>query len=164
MAVERGANIIGLQELFNLHWFPFDINEKNFSLAEREDGKTIKTMQALAKEKEIVLICPIFEQDISGVYYNSAIVIDADGSIAGKYRKTHIPELPYWEEKYYFKPGNLGFPVFTSSSNELPIIGAHPSRMGGPQVEAFLSQLAAERQRSTSDPACAGESPGITNF
>ncbi|OGL44798.1 MAG: hypothetical protein A2149_09780 [Candidatus Schekmanbacteria bacterium RBG_16_38_11] len=121
MAVERGAQIIGLQELFNLHWFPFDINEKNFSLAEREDGKTIKTMQALAKEKEIVLICPIFEQDISGVYYNSAIVIDADGSIAGKYRKTHIPELPYWEEKYYFKPGNLGFPVFSTKYAKIGI-------------------------------------------
>jgi len=78
-------------------------------------------MQALAKEKEIVLICPIFEQEISGVYYNTAVVIDADGSIAGKYRKTHIPEHPYWEEKYYFKPGNLGFPVFTTKFAKIGI-------------------------------------------
>ena len=114
MAAERGAKIVGLQELFNIQWFPYEINENNFALAEKEDGKTIKTLQALAKEKEIVLICPFFEQDISGVYYNTAVVIDADGSIAGRYRKNHIPEHPYWEEKYYFKPGNLGFPVFAT--------------------------------------------------
>ena len=114
MAADREAKIIGLQELFNIHWFPYEINEDNFALAEKEDGKTIKILQNLAKEKEIVLICPVFEHDISGVYYNTAFVIDADGSIAGKYRKNHIPEHPYWEEKYYFKPGNLGFPVFTT--------------------------------------------------
>jgi N-carbamoylputrescine amidase len=69
-------------------------------------------MQKLAKENGIVLVCPIFEKEGENAFYNSAVVIDAGGEILGSYRKIHVPQIPLWEEKYYFSPGNFGFPVF----------------------------------------------------
>ena len=111
IAIEKGAHIICFQELFTTHWFPREMNKRNFSLAEKMDGLTIGTMRNLAKEYGVVLICPIFEIDEDS-FYNSAIVIDADGEILGSYRKIHVPQIPLWEEKYYFSSGNHGFPVF----------------------------------------------------
>ena len=111
IAIEKGAHIICFQELFTTHWFPREMNKRNFSLAEKTDGLTIGTMRNLAKEYGVVLICPIFEIDEDS-FYNSAIVIDADGKILGSYRKIHVPQIPLWEEKYYFSSGNHGFPVF----------------------------------------------------
>jgi len=112
MAAEKGAKIICFQELFNTHWFPKDSDTKNFDLAEEITGETIKIFSKKAEELSIVIICPIFEKDINGVYYNSAVVINNNGEILGKYRKAHIPQIPLWEEKFYFKLGDLGFPVF----------------------------------------------------
>jgi len=112
IAVEKGAHIICFQELFNTFWFPKEMNKKHFSLAEKTDGPSITRMQKLAKESEVVLICPIFEMGEEIKFYNSAIIIDAGGEILGSYRKIHVPQIPLWEEKYYFLPGNLGFPVF----------------------------------------------------
>ena len=111
IAIEKGAHIICFQELFTTHWFPREMNKRNFSLAEKMDGLTIGTMRNLAKEYGVVLICPIFEIDEDS-FYNSAIIIDADGEILGSYRKMHVPQIPLWEEKYYFSSGNHGFPVF----------------------------------------------------
>jgi N-carbamoylputrescine amidase len=112
IAIEKGANIICFQELFTTHWFPNEINECHFSYAENIEGPSIVRIQKLAKENEIVFICPIFETEGEKVFYNSAVVIDAGGETLGTYRKIHIPQIPLWEEKYYFSPGNLGFPVF----------------------------------------------------
>ena len=111
IAIEKGANLICFQELFTTHWFPREINKRYFPLAEKVDGFTISRMQKLSKENEVVLICPIFEIDKNS-YYNSAFVIDANGEILGSYRKIHVPQIPLWEERYYFSPGNHGFPVF----------------------------------------------------
>jgi len=111
IAIEKRANIICFQELFTTHWFPREMDKRYFSLAERVDGFTIGTMRRLAKECGVVLICPIFETE-EDFFYNSAIVIDADGEVLGSYRKMHVPQIPLWEERYYFSSGNRGFPVF----------------------------------------------------
>ena len=111
IAIEKGAQIICFQELFTTHWFPREMNKRFFSLAEKVDGPTIDTMRRLAKEHGVVLICPIFEIEENS-FYNSAVVIDADGEILGSYRKIHVPQIPLWEERYYFSSGNHGFPVF----------------------------------------------------
>jgi N-carbamoylputrescine amidase len=113
IAIEKGAHIICFQELFTTHWFPREMNQRYFSLAEKIDGFTITRMQKLAEAYEVVLICPIFEIEEDS-FYNSAIVIDADGEISGSYRKIHVPQIPLWEERYYFSPGNHGFPVFNT--------------------------------------------------
>jgi N-carbamoylputrescine amidase len=112
IAIEKGASIICFQELFTTHWFPKEINKCHFSYAEKIEGPSIIRMQKLAKENDIVFICPIFETEGEKVFYNSAVVIDAGGEILGTYRKIHVPQIPLWEEKYYFSPGNFGFPVF----------------------------------------------------
>jgi N-carbamoylputrescine amidase len=111
IAVEKGAQIICFQELFTNPWFPKEMNKKHFSFAEKIDGPSITGMQKLAKEYEVVFVCPIFEMGEDG-FFNSAVIIDAGGEILGSYRKIHVPQIPLWEEKYYFLPGNLGFPVF----------------------------------------------------
>jgi N-carbamoylputrescine amidase len=112
IAVEKGANIICFQELFTTYWFPKEMEKRNFSFAEKIDGPSIVRMQGLAKENEIALVCPIFEIGEENAFFNSAVVIDAGGEILGSYRKVHVPQIPLWEERYYFSPGNLGFPVF----------------------------------------------------
>jgi N-carbamoylputrescine amidase len=114
LASEKGAKIICFQELFSTHWFPRDIDRAHFGLAEPIDGQTVHMMQHIAKEKSVVLICPMFEEGIEGVYYNTAVIIDADGRVLGKYRKAHVPQIPLWEEKFYFTPGDTGFPVFST--------------------------------------------------
>jgi len=111
IATEKGANLICFQELFTTHWFPREMNKRYFSLAEKMDGPTITRMQRLAAENKVVLICPIFETEEDS-FFNSAIVIDADGAILGSYRKIHVPQIPLWEERYYFSSGDHGFPVF----------------------------------------------------
>ena len=112
IASEKGAHIICFQELFTTHWFPKEMDKSHFSLAEKIDGPSMMRMQKLAKENGVVLVCPIFEKEGENAFYNSAVVIDAGGEILGSYRKIHIPQIPLWEEKYYFSHGNLGFPVF----------------------------------------------------
>ncbi len=114
IASEKDAHIICFQELFTTHWFPKEMDKTHFSLAEKIDGPSIRRMQNLAKEKEVVLVCPIFEKDGERSFYNSAVVIDAGGEILGCYRKIHVPQIPLWEEKFYFSPGNLGFPIFNT--------------------------------------------------
>ena len=105
-AASRGAQIICLKELFNAPYFCKSQKTERFDIAETIPGPTTKTMQALAKELDIVLIVPIFEKQARGVYRNSAAIIDADGSLLGVYRKMHIPDDPMFNEKYYFTPGD----------------------------------------------------------
>lgn len=105
------AQIICLTESFNTWFFPQEINIANFSLAESIPGFTINEMIKVAKRLAVYLIVPIFEVD-NRHYYNTAVVINPVGEIIGKYRKNHIPQNAGFQEKYYFRPGNLGYPVF----------------------------------------------------
>ncbi|MBI4778472.1 carbon-nitrogen hydrolase [Candidatus Desantisbacteria bacterium] len=111
-AAQDGAKIICFQELFSTHWFPRSVNAENYPLAEAVNGPTIKLMADFAKKNQTVMIVPIYEKADEGIYYNSAVVIDADGKVLGTYRKNHVPHIPLWEEKFYFAPGNNGYPVF----------------------------------------------------
>jgi len=112
IAAEKGAQIICFQELFITHWFPKEMDRKHFTLAENLKGPSLGRMREVARAHEIALVCPFFEEGEEGGFYNTAVVIDAGGEVLGRYRKIHIPQIPLWEEKYYFAPGNLGFPVF----------------------------------------------------
>jgi len=113
-AGQREVRMLCLQELFYGPYFPAEQETRWYDLAERiPDGPTVRLMQEQAKKHRMVMVVPIYEEETTGVYYNTAAVIDADGSYLGKYRKTHIPHCkPAFWEKFYFKPGNLGYPVF----------------------------------------------------
>ena len=112
-AAKQGAQIVCLQEIFFGPYFCAQQEPKWFETAEPDDGPTVQKMRELAREHEMVVVVPFFEKELEGVFYNTAVVIDADGTVCGKYRKTHIPQVgPVFWEKYFFKPGNLGYPVF----------------------------------------------------
>ena len=119
-ALENGAKVIAFQQLFHLPWFPSEAREDGFSLAETEDGPAITKMKQIARDGSAVLVCPIFEKDGDNCY-NTAFVIDADGSVAGKYRKVHVPDISLWREKYYFTPGDLGFPVIDTKHGRIGV-------------------------------------------
>ncbi|HET6681562.1 MAG TPA: carbon-nitrogen hydrolase [Gemmatimonadaceae bacterium] len=106
-AAARGAQVISLQELFNAPYFAKSLHQKWFDIAEPIPGPTVERLQALAKELAVVLVVPIYERRAAGLYYNSAAIIDADGTLLGTYRKMHIPHDPLFEEKYYFAPGDV---------------------------------------------------------
>jgi N-carbamoylputrescine amidase len=112
-AVERaasdGAQIICTQELFRSQYFCQSEDYQHFQLAEPIPGPTTQAFQQLAKTKRVVIIASLFEKRASGLYHNTAAVIDADGSLLGIYRKMHIPDDPLYYEKFYFAPGDLGF-------------------------------------------------------
>jgi N-carbamoylputrescine amidase len=113
-AAGRGAEIICLQELFYGPYFCAEQQTKWYELTERvPDGPTTRRFAEIAKKLGVALVLPVYEEENTGVYYNTAPVIDADGAYLGKFRKVHIPQVPpgFWE-KYYFRPGNLGYPVF----------------------------------------------------
>ncbi|HMB59456.1 MAG TPA: N-carbamoylputrescine amidase [Xanthomonadales bacterium] len=108
-AAKAGANIVLIQELFESPYFCIDQQDKHFDLAStREESATIRRFQTLAKELNVVLPVSWFERS-GQAFYNSVVVVDSDGSIAGHYRKSHIPQFPAYEEKYYFSPGDTGF-------------------------------------------------------
>jgi N-carbamoylputrescine amidase len=113
-AGREGAQILCLQELFNGPYFCAEQHPRWYEMVEKvPDGPTTKLMQDVAKTHNMVVVVPIYEEEITGVYYNTAAVIDADGTYLGKYRKNHIPHCaPGFWEKFYFRPGNLGYPVF----------------------------------------------------
>jgi N-carbamoylputrescine amidase len=116
-AAKQKVQILCMQELFYGPYFCAEQKTKWYSLVEKiPDGPTTKLMQELAKKHSMVIVVPIYEEEITGVYYNTAAVIDADGRYLGKYRKTHIPHCdPGFWEKFYFKPGNLGYPTFKTA-------------------------------------------------
>jgi N-carbamoylputrescine amidase len=121
-AAQQGAKILGFQEVFNAPYFCQVQEEKHYQWAEPvPDGPTVQRMRSLAGELGMVLVVPVFERESSGFLYNTAAVIDADGSFLGKYRKHHIPQLPGFWEKYYFRPGNLGWPVFDTGVGKVGV-------------------------------------------
>jgi beta-ureidopropionase len=109
-----GVQILCMQEIFTGPYFCAEQDPRWYEAVERiPDGPTVKLMQQLAKKHAMAIVAPLYEEDGPGVYYNTAAVIDADGAYLGKYRKHHIPQVaPGFWEKYYFRPGNLGYPVF----------------------------------------------------
>jgi beta-ureidopropionase len=111
-AADEGAQVLCFQELFYGPYFCQVQDPEYFSYTESIPGPTTELMQDLARETHMVLIVPIYEVEQEGVFYNTAVVIDADGTYLGKYRKHHIPQVKGFLEKYYFRPGNLGYPVF----------------------------------------------------
>jgi N-carbamoylputrescine amidase len=116
-AAAQGVQMLCFQEIFTTPYFCAEQQTRWYEAVERiPDGKTVKMMQDVAKQYGMVLIVPIYEEEITGIYYNSAAVIDADGKYLGKYRKTHIPHVnPGFWEKFYFRPGNLGYPCFDTA-------------------------------------------------
>ena len=114
-AAEQGAQVMCFQELFYGPYFCQVQDRQYYSFAEAVPGPTVERMQKLAEETGMVLIVPVHEEEDTGVYYNTAAVIDADGTYLGKYRKTHLPQVDGFWEKFYFRPGNLGDPVFETA-------------------------------------------------
>ena len=121
-AAKQGAQIICLPELFLTQYFCQTEDPDNFSLAEPLPGPTSTTLSNLAKELQVVLIVPLFVKRTQGIYHNTAIVIDADGSIAGTYRKMHIPDDPCFFEKFYFTPGDTGFKSFSTRYGKVGVL------------------------------------------
>jgi N-carbamoylputrescine amidase len=122
-ARKRGAQVVCLQELFYGPYFCAEQESRWYELTERvPDGPTTRLMCELARKHDIVLVVPVYEEDLTGVYYNTAAVIDAGGTYLGKFRKMHIPHCaPGFWEKFYFRPGNLGYPVFETRVGKLGV-------------------------------------------
>ena len=141
-AAEQGARVICFQELFYGPYFCQVQDAQYYEYAESIPGPTTERFQALAAELGMVMVLPMYEQEQPGVLYNTAAVVDADGTYLGKYRKTHIPQVKGFWEKFYFRPGNLGFPVFDTAVGRVGVYicydrhfpegwrGARPERRG----------------------------------
>ncbi|HUR47247.1 MAG TPA: carbon-nitrogen hydrolase [Candidatus Saccharimonadales bacterium] len=121
-AAKKGAQIICTQELFRSQYFCQSEDHKFFSLAEAIPGPTTAAFQKLAKKYGVVLIASLFEKRASGVYHNTAAIIDADGSLLGIYRKMHIPDDPLFYEKFYFTPGDLGFKAWRTKFGKIGVL------------------------------------------
>ena len=121
-AAADGAQVLCFQELFYGPYFCQVQDNEFFGYTEQiPDGPTTKLMQDLAKETGMVLVVPMFEIEQEGFYYNTAAVIDADGTYLGKYRKTHIPHVNGFWEKFYFRPGNMGYPIFDTAVGRIGV-------------------------------------------
>ena len=143
-AAAKGAKIIGLQEMFTTKYFCVTQDPKNFDLAEPiETGPSVTELAKVAKRLGVVIVAPLFEARGSEVYHNTAAVIDADGSVLGKYRKMHIPQDPGFEEKFYFTPGDLGFRTWKTAHGNIGVLicwdqwypeAARLTALGGAQI------------------------------
>jgi len=111
-AGKQGVQILCLQEIFNGPYFCPSQDRRWYDAAEPVPGPTVELLAPLAKQYQMAMVVPVYEREIAGVYYNTAAILDADGTYLGKYRKHHIPQTSGFWEKYFFKPGNLGYPVF----------------------------------------------------
>lgn len=121
-AGKAGVQMLCFQEVFNGPYFCPSQDKKWYGLAEAiPDGPTTKLMQEYAKKYNMVIVVPMYEEHMTGVYYNTAAVIDADGKYLGKYRKNHIPQVAGFWEKFFFKPGNLGYPVFDTAYGKVGV-------------------------------------------
>jgi len=122
-AGKQGVQIVCMQEIFTGPYFCAEQNTKWYDAVEKiPDGPTTRLMQEVAKKHSMVIVVPLYEEEETGVYYNTAAVIDADGTYLGKYRKSHIPHTaPGFWEKFYFKPGNLGYPVFKTQYADIGV-------------------------------------------
>lgn len=142
-AASRGAQIVCLEELFRSEYFCREENADLFALAEPVPGPTTETLAALARELSVVIVASLFERRAAGLYHNTAAVIDADGTLLGTYRKTHIPDDPCYYEKFYFTPGDLGYPSFDTRYGRIAVLvcwdqwypeAARLAALGGPTV------------------------------
>ena len=143
-AAAKGAKIIGLQEMFTTKYFCINQDPKNFDLAEPiETGPSVTELAQAAKRLGVVIVAPLFEARGSEVYHNTAAVIDADGTVLGKYRKMHIPQDPGFEEKFYFTPGDLGFRTWKTAHGDIGVLicwdqwypeAARLTALGGAQI------------------------------
>ena len=121
-AAAKGSQVVCFQELFNGPYFGAEHHQRWYDFAEPIPGPTVEFFSKEAKKHGIVLVLPVYEREMTGVYYNTAAVIDGDGTLLGKYRKIHIPYVhPGFYEKYYFKPGNLGYPVFETGVGKVAV-------------------------------------------
>ncbi|MBU2740080.1 nitrilase-related carbon-nitrogen hydrolase [Acidithiobacillus concretivorus] len=121
-AAAQGTQVLCMQELFYGPYFCPSQDIRWYALTEAvPDGPTIHLMQEYAKKYQMVLVVPVYEREMTGVYYNTAAVIDADGRYLGKYRKTHIPQVQGFWEKFFFRPGNLGYPVFQTAYGKIGV-------------------------------------------
>jgi len=111
-AGKKGVQILCLQEIFNGPYFCPGQDKRWYDAAEAVPGPTIEKLQPIAKQYKMAMVVPLYERESAGVYYNTAGVLDADGSYLGKYRKNHIPQTNGFWEKYFFRPGNMGYPTF----------------------------------------------------
>jgi N-carbamoylputrescine amidase len=111
-AGKQGVQILCLQEIFNGPYFCPSQDRRWYDAAEAVPGPTVDKLAPLAKKYQMAMVVPLYEREQAGVYYNTAAILDADGSYLGKYRKTHIPQVAGFWEKFFFRPGNLGYPVF----------------------------------------------------
>jgi N-carbamoylputrescine amidase len=121
-AAERGAQIVCLEELFRSQYFCREENGDNFDLAEPIPGPTTEALSKLARQLDIVIVASIFERRAAGLYHNTAAVLDANGALLGLYRKMHIPDDPLYYEKFYFTPGDLGFPNFDTRYGRIGVL------------------------------------------
>ena len=145
-ATAQGAQLVVLQELHNSLYFCQEENAKLCDLAEPIPGPSTESFGLLAKELGVVLVLSLFERRTPGIYHNTAVVIEADGSIAGKYRKMHIPDDPLFYEKFYFTPGDLGFQPIKTSVGTLGV-RAHGPRLGAGAAAPGLAAGPARAQR-----------------
>lgn len=122
LAARKGARIVCLQELFRSRYFCQVEDADLFSLAEPIPGPSTERLSALARDLKVVIIVSLFEKRAQGIYHNTAVVIDADGSIVGKYRKMHIPDDPCFYEKFYFTPGDTGFCSFATRYGRVGVL------------------------------------------
>lgn len=121
-AAKQGVQMLCFQEVFTGPYFCPSQETKWYGLAEAiPNGPTTQLMCELAKKHKMVIVVPIYEEEMTGVYYNTAAVIDADGTYLGKYRKNHIPQVKGFWEKFFFKPGNLGYPVFDTAYGKVGV-------------------------------------------
>lgn len=118
-SASNGADVVALQELFHTTYFCREIDRKYFNWAESIPGPITERFSRLAAELEIVLLLPMFERKAAGVYFNTLVVFEKDGTILGTYRKMHIPDDPGFYEKYYFTPGDKGYKVFDTSAGKI---------------------------------------------
>jgi N-carbamoylputrescine amidase len=119
---KQGANIICTQELFRSQYFCQNEDHENFKLAEPIGGPSTKAFQKLAKKHGVVIVASLFEKRASGLYHNTAVIIDADGSLLGIYRKMHIPDDPLYYEKFYFTPGDTGFRAWDTKFGKIGVL------------------------------------------
>jgi beta-ureidopropionase len=121
-AGRQGVQVLSFQEVFNQPYFCPSQDSKWYAAAEKvPDGPTVNLMKEYAKKYNMVIVVPIYEEEKTGIYYNTAAVIDADGTYLGKYRKTHIPQVAGFWEKFFFRPGNSGWPVFETAYCKLGV-------------------------------------------
>ncbi|HXJ71331.1 MAG TPA: carbon-nitrogen hydrolase [Candidatus Dormibacteraeota bacterium] len=121
-AAVQGAQIICTQELFRSQYFCQAEDHQYFALAEPIPGPSTAAFQALAKNRQVVVIASLFERRAPGLYHNTAVIIDADGSLLGRYRKMHIPDDPLYYEKFYFTPGDLGFRTWQTKYAKIGVL------------------------------------------